>query len=100
EGEASCVLVGGFDSMTRAPQAVRMRASVRMGDRPLVDVMFHDALYCSIADAGMGAMSDAENARLGISRAAQDRFAARSHASALEGRARPGEESAPVGHCV
>ncbi len=73
EGEASCVLVGGFDSMTRAPHAVRMRPTVRMGDRPLVDVMIHDGLYCSIADAGMGAMSDAENARLGISREAQDR---------------------------
>jgi acetyl-CoA C-acetyltransferase len=97
EGEASCVLVGGFDSMTRAPHAVRMRPSVRMGDRPLVDVMIHDGLYCSIADAGMGAMSDAENARLGISREAQDRVAARSHALALEGRSRLAEEIAPVG---
>jgi acetyl-CoA C-acetyltransferase len=97
EGEASCVLVGGFDSMTRAPHAVRMRPSVRMGDRPLVDVMVHDGLYCSIADEGMGGMSDAENARLGISREAQDRFAARSHARAAAGRARLAEEIAPVG---
>ncbi len=97
EGEASCVLVGGFDSMTRAPHAVRMRPAVRIGDRPLVDVMVHDGLYCSIADAGMGAMSDAENARLGISRDAQDRFAARSHARALGGRDRLAEEIAPVG---
>jgi acetyl-CoA C-acetyltransferase len=97
EGEASCVLVGGFDSMTRAPHAVRMRPNVRMGDQPAVDVMVHDGLYCSIADAGMGPMSDAENARLGISREAQDRFAARSHALALEGRARLAEEIAPVG---
>jgi acetyl-CoA C-acetyltransferase len=91
------VLVGGFDSMTRAPHAVRMRPGVKMGDRPLVDVMVHDGLYCSIADAGMGAMSDAENARLGISREAQDRFAARSHASALAARERLAEEIAPVG---
>jgi acetyl-CoA C-acetyltransferase len=97
EGEATCVLVGGFDSMTRAPHAVRMRPSVRMGDRPLVDVMVHDGLYCSIADTGMGAMSDAENLRLGISREAQDRFAARSHARALEGRPRLAEEIVPVG---
>jgi acetyl-CoA C-acetyltransferase len=97
EGEASCVLVGGFDSMTRAPHAVRMRPAVRMGDRPLVDVMVHDGLYCSIAGEGMGAMSDAENERLGISREAQDRFAARSHALALAGRDRLAEEIAPVG---
>jgi acetyl-CoA C-acetyltransferase len=100
EGEASCVLVGGFDSMTRAPHAVHMRPAVRMGDRPLIDVMVHDGLYCSIADAGMGGMSDAENARLGISRAAQDEFAARSHALASAGRAQLAEEIAPVGDFV
>jgi acetyl-CoA C-acetyltransferase len=97
EQEAACVLVGGFDSMTRAPHAVRMRPAVEMGDRPLVDVMIHDGLYCSIADAGMGGMSDAENARLGISREAQDRFAARSHSRALAGRERLADEIAPVG---
>ena len=97
EEEASCVLVGGFDSMTRAPHAVRMRPAVRMGDRPLVDVMIHDGLYCSIAEAGMGGMSDAENARLGISREAQDEFSARSHARALAARERLAEEIAPVG---
>ena len=49
------MLVGGFDSMTRAPHAVRMRPPVKAGDQPLIDVMVHDGLYCSIADAGMGA---------------------------------------------
>jgi acetyl-CoA C-acetyltransferase len=68
-----------------------------MGDRPLVDVMVHDGLYCSIADAGMVGMSDAENARLGISRAAQDEFSARSHARALAARERLADEIAPVG---
>ena len=60
------MLVGGFDSMTRAPHALRTAARrCRMGDAPMIDVMIHDGLYCSIADAGMGGMSDAENARLG-----------------------------------
>src|ERR1700748_3061604 len=68
EGEAGTVLVGGFDSMTRAPHATHMRPAVRTGDQPLIDVMVHDGLYCSIADAGMGGMSDAENVGLGISR--------------------------------
>ena len=84
-GEATTVLVGGFDSMTRAPHALRLRPGTRMGDAPMIDVMVHDGLYCSIADEGMGGMSDAENARLGITREAQDEFAARSHASALAG---------------
>src|SRR3954466_9223574 len=65
EGEAEAVLAGGFDSMTRAPHAVRMRPNVRIGDQGLVDVMVHDGLHCSIAGEGMGGMSDAESARLG-----------------------------------
>src|SRR5690349_11115602 len=77
--EATVVLVGGFDSMSRAPHALRLRPGTKMGDAPMIDTMIHDGLYCSIVDAGMGAMSDAENARLGISREAQDELAARSH---------------------
>ncbi|MDA0162387.1 acetyl-CoA C-acyltransferase [Solirubrobacter ginsenosidimutans] len=95
--EATTVLVGGFDSMTRAPHALRTRPPLRMGDAPMIDVMVHDGLYCSIADAGMGAMSDAENARLGISREAQDDLAARSHANAAAGAERLAEEIAPLG---
>ncbi len=44
----------------------------------------------------MGAMSDAENARLGISREAQDEFAARSHARAAAGRERLADEIVPL----
>src|SRR4051812_28257917 len=94
--EATTVLVGGFDSMTRAPHAVRLRPGAKLGDVPMVDVMVHDGLYCSIAGEGMGGMSDAENARLGVSREAQDRFAARSHARAAAGAGRLAEEIAPV----
>jgi len=96
-GEAGAVLVGGFDSMTRAPHALRLRPGARMGEAPLIDVMIHDGLYCSIADAGMGAMSDTENARLGVSREAQDELAARSHANAAAGAGRLAEEIVPVG---
>jgi acetyl-CoA C-acetyltransferase len=96
EGEAGVVLVGGFDSMTRAPHAVRMRPAVKAGNQPLIDVMVHDGLYCSIADAGMGGMSDAENLRLGISREAQDRFAASSHQRAAAAEARLAEEIVPL----
>jgi acetyl-CoA C-acetyltransferase len=94
--EATTVLVGGFDSMTRAPHATRMRPAVKAGDQPLIDVMVHDGLYCSIADAGMGAMSDAENLRLGVSREAQDHFAAASHQRAAAAEARLAEEIVPL----
>ena len=90
EGEATVVLVGGFDSMTGAPHAVHVRTAGPLGDEPMIDVMVHDGLYCSIQDVGMGELSDAENARLGISRADQDAFAAESHARAAAARDAPG----------
>jgi acetyl-CoA C-acetyltransferase len=96
EGEATVVLVGGFDSMTGAPHAVHVRTAGPLGDEPMIDVMVHDGLYCSIQDVGMGELSDAENARLGISRADQDAFAAESHARAAAGRTRLAEEIAPL----
>ena len=90
EGEATTVLVGGFDSMTGAPHAVHVRTAGPLGDEPMIDVMVHDGLYCSIQDVGMGELSDAENARLEISRADQDAFAAESHARAAAARGAPG----------
>jgi acetyl-CoA C-acetyltransferase len=96
EGEASVVLVGGFDSMTGAPHAVHVRTAGPLGDEPMIDVMVHDGLYCSIQDVGMGELSDAENARLGISRADQDAFAAASHHRAAAARERLAEEITPL----
>jgi acetyl-CoA C-acetyltransferase len=82
EREAECVLVGGFDSMSRAPD----------------DMMVKDGLYCSIQDVGMGELSDAENERLEITRAAQDMLALRSHqrAAAATAEGRLAEEIAPL----
>jgi acetyl-CoA C-acetyltransferase len=96
--EAEVVLVGGFDSMSRAPHALRLRPGAKMGDAPMIDVMIHDGLYCSIAAEGMGGMSDAENARLGISREAQDEFALESQrrAAAAVDAGRFEAEIAPV----
>ena len=97
-GEASCVLVGGFDSMTGAPHAVHMRNGAAAGDRRLIDVMQHDGLWCGIAGSGMGELSDQENERLGIDSASQDAFAVESHrrAAAATESGRLAEEIAPV----
>ena len=83
--------------MTRAPHALRTRPAPRMGDEPMIDVMVHDGLYCSIADVGMGAMSDAENARLGITREAQDELrGALARQRAAAGRERLGRGDRPA----
>jgi acetyl-CoA C-acetyltransferase len=97
-GEASCVLVGGFDSMTGAPHAVHVRNGAATGDRNMIDVMQHDGLWCGIAGSGMGEMSDRENERLGIDRASQDAFALASHlrAAAATESGRLAEEIAPM----
>jgi len=97
-GEATCVLVGGFDSMTGAPHAVHMRTGDAAGDRNLIDVMHHDGLWCAIAASGMGELSDQENERLGVDRASQDAFALESHrrAAAATDSGRLGEEIAPL----
>jgi acetyl-CoA C-acetyltransferase len=98
EDEAECILVGGFDSMSGAPHAVHMRGARASGDVRLVDVMIHDGLWCRLSDAGMGSLSDRENARLGITREAQDAFALRSHerAAAATDGGRLAAEIAPV----
>jgi acetyl-CoA C-acetyltransferase len=84
--------------MTGAPHAVHVRGAGALGNQPMIDVMVHDGLYCSIQDAGMIELSDAENARLDISRADQDAFAAQSHtrAAAATEAGRHAEEIAPV----
>ena len=52
EGEATCAVVGGFDSMTGAPHAVHVRGAAAMGDQPMIDVMVHDGLCCSLWTPG------------------------------------------------
>ena len=96
--EADCVLAGGFDSMTGAPHAVRLRTGAAAGNREMIDVTFHDGLRCAIADAGMIELSDNENDRLGIDRARQDTFSLASHqrAAAATDGGRLAEEIAPI----
>ncbi|MBR7744820.1 acetyl-CoA C-acyltransferase [Phycicoccus sp. BSK3Z-2] len=80
-GEARRVLVGGFESMSRA-------------QRSPVDLLVRDGLWCALEDVGMGELSDAENRRLGIDRPAQDEVALASHerAAAATDSGRLGEE--------
>ncbi len=83
-GDASFVMAGGMESMSNAPHVVReLRWGVRMGDSTLVDVMTHDGLFCAFDHCSMGESSDHKNAQLGIDRARQDDWSARSHERAL-----------------
>jgi acetyl-CoA C-acetyltransferase len=84
-GEASLVVAGGMESMSNAPYLMpSARWGARMGDAQLIDAMMHDGLRCSFDHCAMGESSDLKNAKLGISRAQQDEWAAESHRRAAQ----------------
>lgn len=79
-GEAEIVVAGGMESMTQAPYLLPgARAGYRMGDGTLVDSMMYDGLYCQFDHCAMGLSTERYNKVAGISREAQDSFAALSH---------------------
>ena len=84
-GESKFVMTGGMESMSNAPHVIReLRWGARMGDAPAIDVMQHDGLFCVFDQCTMGESSDHKNERLGIGRAEQDEWAARSHERAAK----------------
>jgi acetyl-CoA C-acetyltransferase len=98
-GNAEIVIAGGMESMTNAPHLLpKSREGFKYGDTTLVDSMAYDGLWDSFTDDAMGALTDKQNAVLGISREEQDAFAARSHqrAAAAQKDGRFAEEIVPV----
>jgi acetyl-CoA C-acetyltransferase len=84
-GQAALLVAGGMESMSGAPFLLpKARFGARMGDAELVDSMIGDGLWDAFDDAHMGALSDQVNQRLGIDRATQDEWSARSHERAAE----------------
>ncbi|MBI2796272.1 MAG: acetyl-CoA C-acyltransferase [Gemmatimonadetes bacterium] len=83
-GEAEVVVAGGQESMSNAPHYVYgMRGGVKIGDQSMVDGMIRDGLWCATCQVHMGSHAEYTAARAGTDRAAQDRFAAESHAKAV-----------------
>ena len=84
-GEIEIAIAGGMESMTNAPYAMpKGRTGARMGDAKLVDLMIWDGLWDAFDHKHMGDGSDTVNQRLGIGRAEQDEWAARSHERAAD----------------
>jgi acetyl-CoA C-acetyltransferase len=80
-GAADVVVAGGMESMTKAPYLLPgAREGYRAGDKSVVDSMMYDGLFCAFDIVAMGAGTERYTRELGgITRAAQDEFAARSH---------------------
>src|SRR3954469_10427401 len=84
-GEFDVIVAGGMESMTQAPHFLpKSREGVKFGDVTLVDSMSYDGLWDVFTTQAMGALTEACNAELGISREEQDAFSARSHQRAAE----------------
>jgi acetyl-CoA C-acetyltransferase len=82
-GEADVVVAGGMESMSNAPHLLdRSRTGYRYGHGTLIDVLLHDGLTCAFDACSMGEATERYQAHMGIDRAAQDEWAARSHARA------------------
>jgi acetyl-CoA C-acetyltransferase len=88
-GTARMVLCGGTESMSNAPYLLnRARSGYKLGDGVLVDSLLRDGLVDAFSDLHMGVTVDRLAERYGISREAQDQFAATSqerYAAALAG---------------
>ncbi|MBB6170334.1 acetyl-CoA C-acetyltransferase [Nocardiopsis mwathae] len=79
-GEFDVVVAGGMESMTNAPHLLpKSRQGYKYGSVEMLDATAHDGLTDAFDNESMGASTERHNARLGIGRAEQDAFAARSH---------------------
>ncbi|MBP0457706.1 acetyl-CoA C-acetyltransferase [Streptomyces montanisoli] len=86
-GEFDVVVAGGQESMTNAPHLLpKSREGYKYGSLEVLDAMAHDGLTDAYEDIAMGASTEKHNTRLGIERAPQDEFAARSHQRAAAAR--------------
>ena len=87
-GEASLVLAGGVESMSRAPHYVMdLRWGKKLGDAALIDAILADGLCDPMLKLGMGETAERIADLLRISREEQDRFALTSQQRAAANRA-------------
>ncbi len=77
-GDAGIIVAGGQESMSLAPHATFLRAGVKMGNATLVDTMIHDGLWEAFNNYHMGTTAENVAKQCGITRQAQDEFAAAS----------------------
>ncbi len=87
-GDASVVLAGGTENMSRAPYLLdKARGGYRMGDGSLVDSMIRDGLWDVYNDVHMGSCGDTCARKYDFSRADQDDYAVESYRRALDATA-------------
>ena len=87
-GEADVIVAGGMESMSNCPYLLAgAREGLRLGHGQMIDSMINDGLWCTFEDWHMGNAGEVVAADFGITRDAQDEFAANSHRKAAEATA-------------
>ena len=81
-GDASCILAGGTESMSRVPYFLEARWGYRLGNRDLVDGMHRDGFFCPMAKMLMGETAEVLAEHYKISREEQDEYALMSQSRA------------------
>jgi acetyl-CoA C-acetyltransferase len=83
-GLGDIFIAGGAENMSAAPYLIpQARQGLRMGDKPLIDHVTHDALTDAFENIPMGITAENIAGRYGITREAQDTFAYESQRKAL-----------------
>ncbi len=97
-GDASIVVAGGQESMSRSVHASHMRDGTKMGDVKFVDTMVKDGLWDAFNNYHMGTTAENVAKQWQITRAEQDAFAAASQnkAEAARKAGKFKDEIAPV----
>jgi acetyl-CoA C-acetyltransferase len=99
-GDVDVVVTGGMESMSNAPYLLQKgRFGYRLGNGELIDSMVHDGLTSTFDGLHMVVQNSNVARELGISREAQDAWAARSHqrAAAAQEQGRFADELVAVG---
>jgi acetyl-CoA C-acetyltransferase len=98
-GEADVIIAGGMENMSAAPYVLpSARFGYRMNDGAVIDCMVHDGLWDAFNDYHMGITAENVAAQFGVSREAQDDFAAASQqkCEAAQKEGKFDEEIVPV----
>ncbi|SDV51395.1 acetyl-CoA C-acetyltransferase [Chitinasiproducens palmae] len=97
--QADVIVAGGQENMSASPHVLmNSRDGIRMGDGKLVDTMIHDGLFDIFNRYHMGVTAENVAKEYGVTREAQDRFAADSQnkAEAAQKSGRFDEEIVPI----
>src|SRR6202050_4713375 len=73
-GDASFILAGGTESMSRVPYYLEARWGYRLGNQEMVDGMYRDGFFCPLAKMVMGETAEVLAEQYKITREEQDEY--------------------------